>query len=71
MTKPKTGKKADLETQHLVTELENENLKLQKQIAKLTAQNVTLKNKITLLEKEKQNMMAAVAAAMNEKLPEK
>jgi len=45
-------KACDPEIQNYVIALDQENLKLQKQIAKHQAENVTLKNRIYLLEKE-------------------
>ena len=41
-------KESPMEVQHYVTALKSENLKLQKQIAKYQAQEVTLKNSIKL-----------------------
>jgi len=40
----------DPEIQHCVTALEAEDLRLQKQIAKMQAENVTLNSRITILE---------------------
>jgi len=42
-------KAADSEIQNYVTALDTENLRLQKHIAKLQADNVTLNNRITIL----------------------
>ena len=47
-------KHADPELKSYVVELEKFNLKLQKQIAKLRAQNVTYQNEITALKKAPQ-----------------
>lgn len=41
------------EIQHYVTAFESENLKLQKQIAKLQVENMSLNNRIKAIEKEK------------------
>lgn len=43
---------ADPEIQHYVSALEAKNLKLQKQIAKHQVENVSLNNRIALLEEE-------------------
>lgn len=43
-------KMADPEIQHYVTALEAENLKFQKQIGKLQSENLSLKNRIIILE---------------------
>ena len=45
-------KKADAPLKYYVAELEAQNLKLQKQIAKLQANEITLKNRVKALEKE-------------------
>ena len=45
-------KKCDSEIQNYVFALEMKNLKLQKQIANLQAENVTLNNRIKILAKE-------------------
>jgi len=45
-------KACDSEIKNYVIALEQENLKLQKQIAKHQAENVTLKNRIKVLEEE-------------------
>ena len=44
-------KESDKEIKLYVTELENENLKLQKRIAKFQAENVTHQNEIKALKK--------------------
>jgi predicted nucleic acid-binding Zn-ribbon protein len=58
-------KLVDSEIQHYVTALEAENLKFQKQIGKLQAENVTLNSRITVLEEtieevKRQNEVSAI-----------
>jgi hypothetical protein len=56
-------KTADPEIKNYVTELELENLKFQKKIAKLQAQNLSLNNRVTIINEEP-NLMATVIEAL-------
>jgi hypothetical protein len=63
-------KLADLEIQNYVTALETENLKFQKKIGNLQAENVSLNSEITILKEklnEKPNIMSIVASVLNKR----
>ena len=66
-------KACDPEIQNYVVALDQENLELQKQIAKHQAENVTLKNRIKVLEKEQYSLKGVlqIIHAHNEKPPNK
>ena len=66
-------KACDPEIQNYVIALDQENLKLQKQIAKHQAENVTLKNRIKVLGKEQYRPKGVlqIIHAHNEEPPNK